>query len=70
MCLEPAPLRASPGNPSGANQHQRNPDYDKGSSGSGGFYGDDPEYLTARIARDRPDILEKMQQGLSENPQG
>jgi hypothetical protein len=25
--------------------------------------GADPEYLTARIARDRPDILERMQQG-------
>ena len=25
--------------------------------------GDDPDYLTARIARDRPDILERMQAG-------
>ena len=26
-------------------------------------YGENSEYLTARIARDRPDILERMKQG-------
>ena len=26
-------------------------------------YGNDLEYLTARIARDRPDVLEKMKAG-------
>lgn len=28
------------------------------------FYGTSPDYLAARIARDRPDILERMKQGL------
>ena len=52
-----------PGNPSGNNQYQvkeeRKPDNCKDST----KYGNDPEYLTSVIARDRPDILERMKSG-------
>ena len=59
-------IKAKPGNPTGKNQHtkpqERNYDYNHNSSkpptGSA-----DPEYLAARIARDRPDIQTKMKQG-------
>ena len=49
------------GNLAGVNQHtdqRRNPHYNKGSS-----FGDSPEYLAARIARDHPDIQARIGQG-------
>lgn len=53
-----------PGNPSGNNQHQvkekRKVDYNKHSKTKGGT---DPAYLVSVIARDRPDILERMKAG-------
>ena len=55
--LNPAPLTAHGGDRKSTNQrYYNNVDSSEGR-------GDDPEYLTARIARDRPDILNKMQRG-------
>jgi hypothetical protein len=50
-------------NPKGWNQHQKKEDevYDHKLHPPKG--GDSPEYLAARIARDRPDVQEKMKQG-------
>jgi hypothetical protein len=50
-------------NPKGWNQHQKKEDevYDHKLHPPKG--GDSPEYLAARIARDRPDIQEKMKAG-------
>lgn len=53
-----AAKRAKPSGPPGTNQHSEGVDNVNSSKG-----GNDPDYLTARIARDRPDILEKMKAG-------
>lgn len=77
LAQAPKSLNATPGNPTGKNQHHqlRNLSDNKQSSVDGGseqFGGSkterasssvDSEYLAARIARDRPDILEKMREG-------
>ena len=51
---------ATPLNPNGTNQHSEKVGLDNNQTLKGGT---DPEYLTSRIARDRPDILERMKQG-------
>jgi len=50
------------GNPTGANQHTRNPDPGKGSSTSG-KWGNDADYLMARLLRVDPDVAEKIGKG-------
>ena len=69
LAADPKDLNIAPGNPTGANQftkdEERNLDYyqDSKQEPASAQGGSDPEYLTARIARDRPDILDKMRQG-------
>jgi hypothetical protein len=45
------------------NRHCEKDDSYKPDNNKGCKYGTDPEYLTSVIARDRPDILERMKQG-------
>ena len=51
---------ATPLNPNGTNQHSEKTGRDNNNTLKRGT---DPEYLTARIARDFPDILERMKAG-------
>lgn len=52
---------AAPNNPNGTNQHTT-PGIDNCKTLDGNA-GNSADYLTARIARDRPDILEDMKEG-------
>jgi hypothetical protein len=52
------------GNPTGTNQHTRNPDPDQGCKGAkGGGYGTNTDYLMARLQRLDPDIAGKIGKG-------
>jgi len=57
------PLHAGkPGNPLGTNQHTRNPDPGKGCSTSG-QWGNNADYLMARLLRVDPDVASKIGKG-------
>lgn len=52
-----------PGNPTGNNQYQVKEERKGYNNNNSKHRGTDPKYLTSVIARDRPDILERMKAG-------